>query len=207
MPRRARWKRTATTDGYSEYHLLSYRYFYDLITKHLMNYKTNVFRGHRRDDWKLEPTLDRLLRNIGKAGDLNIRGKHLVEFKYAVRGRRGPNPAQISEENDWWSLGQHHGLCTPLLDWTASAFVAAYFAYCSEEKSPTGRRCVFGLSRISVDKMSKELKSAAATTGANPETLDFYQPLSDENARLVSQSGLFTRTPDGVSIEHWIKKH
>jgi hypothetical protein len=36
--------------------------------------------------------------------------------------------------------------------------------------------------------------------------VEFFTPISDENSRLVSQSGLFTRGPAGVDLESWTKK-
>ena len=39
-----------------------------------------------------------------------------------------------------------------------------------------------------------------------PPILEFVRPLSDENSRLVSQGGLFTRGPIGVDIEQWMQK-
>jgi FRG domain-containing protein len=71
--------------------------------------------------------------------------RHLDAFRRAARGRRGPFPAKLENENEVWALGQHHGLATPLLDWTESAFVALYFAFAEEATSSTGERAVWAL--------------------------------------------------------------
>jgi len=36
--------------------------------------------------------------------------------------------------------------------------------------------------------------------------VEFIRPMSDENQRLVSQGGLFTRTPDDIDLVSWVKK-
>ena len=38
-------------------------------------------------------------------------------------------------------------------------------------------------------------------------TVKIVKPLSDENSRLVSQRGLFTRGPNNMDLEEWVKKH
>jgi hypothetical protein len=55
-----------------------------------------------------------------------VRNRYLEAFKVAAAGLRGPNPASLDTEQ-WWSLGRHFDLVTPLLDWTHSPYIAAFF--------------------------------------------------------------------------------
>jgi hypothetical protein len=57
----------------------------------------------------------------------NMRDRYLKVFKYAASGLRGASPAFL-EDDQWWALGRHFGLITPLLDWTNSPYIAAFFA-------------------------------------------------------------------------------
>ena len=130
--------------------------------------------------------------------------EHLESFQYASRGRRGNNPAKLASENDWWALGQHFGLATPLLDWTRSPFAAAYFAFEEIAPDPTEYRVLYALNQTAVESKNDELREGESFEQGRLPIIEFFDPMSDENPRLVSQGGCFTRAPVGTPIELWV---
>jgi hypothetical protein len=194
--------------------------FNDFITERLERSPT-VWRGQQDAAWPLEPSLARTARRLGRRGvDSEA---HLARFRYATRGRRGPTPRRILEDKDdeWWALGQHHRLATPLLDWTHSPYVAAFFAYAEQSDPAVGLRVVYGLVEHAVARKSAAiLKEWSEMTArlerrhderaeelGSAETITFIRPFTDENQRLISQNALFTRSLLNIDIEQWIRKH
>jgi FRG domain-containing protein len=207
MGRKPRWEELDVKDGVGEVRLFSWRYFHDYITQQMLDFREYIWRGQRCDNWLLEPTLDRHTRRFGRIKRMRVRQDHLKNFKYAARGRRGSSPPELTE-NDWWALGQHHGLDTPLLDWTSSPFAAAYFAFYGQGPSQTTRRAVYALHATSIQSKSNALRTEHEEQGKRPPPIvELVRPLSDDNPRLVNQGGLFTRAPDGVDLETWIGEH
>lgn len=140
-----------------------------------------IYRGHRRSDWQLESTLARPF--DGGAVLPKVSQGLLDKFRLAMRGRG--YDLRDKEDNEVWAFGQHFGLATPMLDWTASPFVALFFAFLKDDlehevRNPT--RAVFRINRSLVSEVLPVL---------------FFEPTLGENARLVNQAGLFTVTPDG----------
>src|ERR1039457_605475 len=153
-PGPAGWERIApaedTPEGTITFRLASWSKFFDFLEAEVFDPSitskhTYIWRGQRRSDWGLQSSLDRLFGKLKLPTTKKQLDDHLDSFKYATRGRRGPsqltfwhevpeinprgnNPALLLE-NEWWALGQHFGLATPLLDWTRSPLAAAYFAF------------------------------------------------------------------------------
>lgn len=172
--------------------LESWRDFTELLESDFFNRHgvQLVFRGHRRFDWSLMPTLGRLTTN-GIVTE-QLAQDQLERFKRAVRGRLS-DAAMVDEDDELWSVGQHHGLMTPLLDWTYSPYVALFFAFHkddSKEEAANPYRAVYVLNK-------SFLTDHEAETG-----IRLWEPRRDDHGRLVNQAGLFTFSPTDATIEN-----
>lgn len=151
-----------------------------------------VFRGHRRCDWSLLPTLGRLTEN-GIVSD-ELANQQLELFRRAVRGRlKDSMLVEDAHEDELWSIGQHHGLMTPLLDWTYSPYVALFFAFAKEEQKgeeDNPYRSVYVLNKSFITKND------------DCSEIRFFEPRRDDHGRLVNQAGLFTFSPSDATIEN-----
>lgn len=149
-----------------------------------------IYRGQRRSDWNLMPTLGRLSDN-GIVTE-TLAAAQLERFKRAIRGRLSDS-SLVDEDDELWSIGQHHGLMTPLLDWTYSPYVALFFAFAradSKDEEENSYRVVYALNKSFILEHQQETE------------IRLWEPRKDSYGRLVNQAGLFTFSPYDATIEN-----
>ncbi|KKG13065.1 FRG domain-containing protein [Methanosarcina sp. 2.H.A.1B.4] len=202
------YKSSECLDGVCEVELSSWKMFYSFITGSMLDNIDCVFRGQRDISWKLEPSFDRLVQSCGKKPTKDILNKHLQSFKYSKRGRVKNFNANEFSENDWWALGQHYGLVSPLLDWTKSPFIAAYFAFLEKDDGNNTKRVVYVLSKeplLDVFKYPEVDYNQYEVLGQYSPSIQIFYPEYDDNPRVIAQQGLFVRCPTGIDIETYVK--
>lgn len=86
-----------------------------------------LYRGHGISGWRLSSDFERHQYRPSASTLRELCDAHLDHFKDLAAGLLG-NEARTYEENDWWAIGRHYGLSTPLLDWSRSPYLAAFFA-------------------------------------------------------------------------------
>jgi hypothetical protein len=103
-----------------------------------------LFRGQAEASWKLETTLERFSTKEWTSADYALLVWNLAPRIESFTDRDWRLPSDIAgmealaKQGHWasyqvpcyeyWSHLRHHGFPSPLLDWTASPYVAAFFA-------------------------------------------------------------------------------
>lgn len=87
-----------------------------------------IFRGQREWTWSLNSTLDRWLAENGRPPESRVDESARLLSLFQRELRRLEHPAAKLDLQPLMTFARHHGLPTPLIDWTRSPYVAAYFA-------------------------------------------------------------------------------
>ena len=191
--------------GWKEISVTSWREFTDALEEVLDAYKGHVppvyvFRGQPDASWLLEPSLLRQLRSVGDPGAAR-KIEELLETEFAAQASLFPETQGVwfallaAGKTELWAYMQHHGCPTRLLDWTASAYVAAYFAV---NQLPDRDGALFVVAAAAVDQhVQKRSQEPGDVTDdhlidlSSPERVVFTWPHL-RSQRVVVQQGHFS---------------
>jgi len=152
-----------------------------------------AFRGHGSREFRLRTSLHR----VGRTRLVRYCLETLPQFHAHVEAVSGVrlNIAQPNDMSTLLGLAQHHGLPTPLLDWTASPYIAAFFAFSDALEWQTLRPNathvrVYAITRGFVNRFSPQIVSLQAL---NPY-VSCLAVAPRDNPRLYAQQGQFLVT-------------
>ena len=171
------------------------------------------YRGQSNAEWGLETSFLRMTRHLAKQRKEAIRLEDEAREEFMSKAHLFIDPGNMDKVKTmpcWWALMQHHGAPTRLLDWTASPYVAAYFATQQDGSDGDGAVWCFCHSRLrdsfvgeygseppeltrtededpAVKRLHKALQSPTAPTSVVPVQFKFFHV-----ARMAEQQGRFT---------------
>jgi hypothetical protein len=150
-----------------------------------------AFRGHEDCKWRLRTSFHR----TGRASLLRFMEQDIPALHRHLSGLTTHrfNLTDALDYAAFLNLAQHHGYPTPILDWTQSPFVAAYFAYRDLRKTSIGPEHKIRILILDSKAWSVSLERAPALMpGYTHMTL--IEPLALNNPRAVPQQSISSVT-------------
>lgn len=148
--------------------------------------ETFVFRG-QSEDWPLRTSFHRSsMKNLERYENV------LIPETYKSVVNKLTERFDLSKKEDLWSFYsvlQHHGYPTPLLDWSESVWVAAYFAFENATRRTDKSVRIFAFDRIGWHKTLQQKQ----LTMTRPH-ISFMDIIPRGNDRAGPQKSMFTVT-------------
>jgi hypothetical protein len=155
-----------------------------------------VFRGQENNSWRLRTAFHRTQRSdLVRFMEMDVAALHQHLSSLTAHTFNLLSPYEYAA---FLALTQHHGYPTPLLDWTYSPYIGAYFAF-KRAGAPTEKVRIFVFDRQQWMKDWRQLQRIM------PARLHFtiVDALAINNSRLIPQQALSTVT-NAEDIEGYI---
>jgi len=182
-------------------HVNNWTKFEEAVSSKL--YREWIFRGHSNLEWKLESSFYRLfidMQAIFKAARARStifkKDEHekalLEQFKSNAHLYLSTLPKR-NNNLEWFSLMQHYGTPTRMLDFTFSPYVAAYFAF----ESGHGDCCIYAIKPSHFTDTDREhfkdpnYKDKLFDDQREDKSFFIAYEPDLKNERIVAQQGLF----------------
>jgi FRG domain len=161
-----------------------------------------AFRGQANETWPVWSSYHRYMDAIGNTSEeetmLEPDSDYLVDL-HVVAHELYPELEQEfdlqdpKQRSEFLSIAQHHGFPTPLIDFTDSPFIAAYFAV---RDAKDGELCrIFCVNLVALQ---------IAIGGNKATQVNFARPLARHNPRIAVQQGLFILSLKSDLLRHLV---
>ncbi len=142
------------------------------------NLKLHIFRGQSDSTWPLTTTLERLAKRFDcPPSKLWEREKFILKVFKSRAHHFLDAPPNDNYVIEWLSIIQDYGGPTRLLDFTASFYIATFFAL----ESATGDACVWAVHNASLRIMPHVISA----TGDDPLGLENEREYTDDNEEIL----------------------
>lgn len=180
-----------------EYIIDDLRQFHEVISEH--EYGT-IYRGMTNIEWSLRPSIGRYVDWYMDQGfgEEDAKDKVQLDESNVMKIFRKESAAHLGylPNDGWevWSIAQHHGVPTRLLDWTYSPLVALFFAV--ENGEHQGDSVVYAIFGQGTDiSILEETDDWIVGHPLSTQGFRTYEP-SHDTGRVRAQSACFTVQED-----------